>query len=148
MSRRNRKANHMPLIVEPHPTEYNGYPFITLIQYRDKHHLTIVDDATEKIIDAFVLDLCTPEGLNEETIIGIVANWYEENSERYPVSIEFSRRGISGNMSKILRTFNIDFVTRVIGPLPKFNIMETFSIKRRRKKSIPHGVEVHRYVSW
>ena len=148
MSRRNRKANHVPLIIEPHPDDYDGYPFITLIQYRDKHILTVVDNATDKTINAFVLDLCNPEGLNEEVVITVIADWYDANSSIYPLSIEFSKRGLAGNMSRILRSFNIDFVTRVIGPLPRFNMSETKSIRRRRKKTVPNGIEIHSFVSF
>jgi hypothetical protein len=148
--KRATKKNHVPLIIEPHPEDYDGYPFITLIQYRDKHMLTVVDNATEKQIGAFVLDMCGPEGLNEELIVGIVAEWYETSSDIFPLSIEFSRRGISEELSKIYKTYNIDFVTRVIGPLPKFNMTETKSIKRRKKKSVPHGVKVefHRIMEF
>lgn len=147
-SRRNRKANHVPLIVEPHPEDYDGYPFITLIQYRDKHLLTVVDNATEKAINAFVLDLCNPEGLNEEVVITMVAEWYDGHSENYPLSIEFSKKGIAGDMSRIHRTYNIDFVTRVIGPLPKFNMTETKSTRRRRKKQVPNGIVLRELVTF
>ena len=146
-SKRNRKANYVPLIVEPHPDDYDGYPFITLIQYRDKHILTIVDNSDDKIIGAYVLDLCSPVGLDEELIISFVADWYEDKSSVYPLSIEFSKNGISQRMSDIYRTFNIDFVTRVIGPLPRFNMSEQ-SIRRRKKKSVPKGMEIHNFVSF
>ena len=146
-SKRNRKANYVPLIVEPHPDDYDGYPFITLIQYRDKHILTIVDNSDDKNIGAYVLDLCSPVGLDEELIISFVADWYEEKSSIYPLSIEFSKNGIAQKMSDIYRTFNIDFVTRVIGPLPRFNMSEQ-SIRRRKKKSVPKGMEIHNLVSF
>ena len=146
--RRNRKANHVPLIVEPHPENYNGYPFITLIQYREKQILSVVDTATDKNIKAFVLDLCGPEGLDEEVVVSLIAEWYYENGERYPVSIEFSKLGIASRMARICRTYNIDFVTRVIGPLPRFNLTETKSVKRRRRKGLPAGVEFINRVSF
>ena len=148
MSRRNRKANHVPLIVEPHPEDYEGYEFITLLQHRDKHILTIVDNATDKQVNAFVLDMCSPEGIDEESLILVVANWYEHHANNYPISIEFSKLGIAGYMSRILRSYNIDFITRVIGPLPRFNMTDAVSVRRRRKKAIPAGVEVHNLVSF
>ena len=148
VSRRNRKVNNVPLIIESHPEDYNGYPFITLIQYRDKHILTVVDNATDRSIYAFVLDMCGPEGLDEEMVITVIAEWYEDSAERYPLSIEFSKRGAADYMSKIYRTFNIDFVTRVIGPLPSFNMTETKSIRRRRKKPVPVGIEIHTFVTF
>lgn len=148
MVKRKRKGNHVPLIVEPHPDDYNGYPFITLIQYRDIHELTVIDNATDKTITAFVLDRCGPEGLNEEVVISIAAEWYEVSSGSYPLSFEFSKRGIAGPMSAILMKYPTDFVSRIIGPLPKFNMTENRSVRRRRKKQVPDGMEIHNYVSF
>lgn len=148
MAKRKRKSNHVPLIVEPHPDDYNGYPFITLIQYRDNHELTVIDNANEKNITAFVLDRCSPEGLNEETVISIIAEWYDKGPVNHPLSFEFSKLGISGMMSSILRTYNIDFVTRVIGPLPQFNMTENKTVRRRRRKQLPSGIKLHNFVSF
>lgn len=146
--RRNRKANHVPLVVEPHPENYNGYPFITLIQYREKQILAVVDNATEKTLRAYVLDLCGPEGLNEEIVVSIIADWYDKNGEKYPLSVEFSRLGVANKMSKICRTYNLEYVTRLIGPMPKFNMTETISIKRRRRKGLPPGMELKNRTSF
>ena len=149
MARASKRTKQVPLIVEPHPDDYNGYPFITLIQYRDKHLLSVVDNATTKVIKAFVLDLCAPEGINEEIVVGLIANWYDTGGfERYPLSIEFSKLGIANEMAKIFRTFNTEFVTRVIGPLPSFEMLETKSIRRRKKREIPPGVVVHNFVNF
>lgn len=148
VSRRNRKANHIPLIVEPHPSDYDGYPFITLIQYREKHILTVIDNATEKEIGAFVLDLCSPEGIDEELTITIIADWYEQHARRYPLSIAFSKLGMSGIMKQIYRTYPIDYVARVIGPLPRFNMTEIDTVRRRRKKNVPNGVEIRNLIEF
>jgi hypothetical protein len=148
MAKRKRKSNHVPLIVEPHPEDYNGYPFITLIQYRDTHQLTVIDNANDKIITAFVLDRCSPEGLDEEAVVAVIAKWYDGGPTAHPLSFEFSKLGVSGVMSSILRTYNIDFVTRVIGPLPMFNMTENKTVRRRRRKQVPAGVELHNFVSF
>lgn len=144
-ARRTKKNNHVPLIIEPHPEDYDGYEFITLIQYRDKHMLTVVDNATDKSINTYVLDLCMPEGLNEEVVVTIIAEWYEINSSRFPLSVEFSRRGISDEMAKIFRSYSMDYVTRVIGPLPRFNMTEIKNVRRRRKRSVAPGIAVHKH---
>lgn len=138
------RGNPIPLIVEKHPPEYNGYPFITLLQYRDSQLLTIVDNVTDKHVRTYVLDYCGPAGIKEEQIINAASDWHSEHRDDYPVSFAFSRLGISGEIGKIYRTLNIEFVTRVIGPLPHFEMNEVHSIKRRRRKAIPLGMEVHK----
>ena len=133
-----------PLIVEPHPVDYTGFPFITLIQYRKLPMLAIVDNADDSTLRVFVLDLCGPEGIKEEDIIAVASDWYDNNRSNYPISIEFSRKGIVSSTSKIYRALNIEFVSRVIGPVPKYPIGDVKSIKRRRRKPLPVGVEIHR----
>ena len=133
-----------PLIVEPHPVDYTGFPFITLIQYRKLPMLGIVDNADDSTLRVFVLDLCGPEGIKEEDIIAVASDWYDNNRSNYPISIEFSRKGIVSSTSKIYRALNIEFVSRVIGPVPKYPMGDVKSIKRRRRKPLPVGVEIHR----
>lgn len=142
MATRKRAKHSMPLIVEPHPPEYEGYPVITLIQFRQQHILTIVDNSDDKTIDAYVLDQCGPARVDEEEIITLAQHWYDNNKELYPISIEFSRNGVSSATSKIYRSFSTEFVSRVIGPLPKFEMSEPISIKRRRRKPINKNVEI------
>ena len=143
-ARRRNKTTAAPLIIEDHPQDYDGYPFITLIQQHASHVLTIVDNVDDKQIRAFVLDLCGPENINEERIIRVAAEWYEISSELYPLSIEFSKRQMSSEISPLLRSFNIDFVTRVIGPMPRFAMNTNSSVRRRRRKPIPAGLEIKR----
>lgn len=145
MKKRTR-GNPMPLIIEEHPANYDGYPFITLIQYRDEHFLSIVDNADEKTINAFILDWCGPEGIDEDKFVRLVVDWWDNRRERFPISFEFSRLGITQETSRIHKTFNIEFVTRVIGPLPKFDMSDVTSVKRRKRKAVPKGMEVHSNV--
>lgn len=136
------RANAVPLIVEDHPDDYDGYPFITLIQYRRSHVLAIVDNSDDQTIKSYVLDLCGPERVDEERVIEIAASWYKQHKTEYPLSVEFSRRGITPEVGRIYRSFNVEFVTRVIGPLPRFEMTETIRVKRRKRKAVPTGVEV------
>lgn len=140
------RAGSVPLIIEEHPVDYMGYPFITLIQYRKNHVLSIVDNSDDDNIKLYVLDLCGPERVKEEKVIEIAAQWYEKNKNQHPLSVEFSRRGVTSETGKIYRTFNVEFVTRVIGPLPRFEMSDTTRIKRRKRKPVPAGVEIHKRV--
>ncbi len=130
-----------PLIVEDHPINYNGYEFITLIKYNDTDYLNIIDNVCNKQIITYVLDLCGPSNLDEEFIINIARKWYVENKQNYPISIEFSKLNLAEETSKILRYFSIDYVTRVIGPLPEYNMGGPFKVKKRKRKPIPKNIE-------
>lgn len=132
-----------PLIVEKHPVEYTGYPFVTVIVYRKQPMLTIIDNFDEETIKAYVLDYCGAEGVNEEQLIVAAAEWYVNSNEAFPISIEFSRRGMTIETSKVYRSLNVEYISRVIGPVPKFPMGSVKNVKRRRRKSIPQGVEIH-----
>ncbi len=150
MGKKRTRGNPYPLIIEPHPEDYDGIPFITLIQFRNsndtKHFLTIVDNADTSVIKSYVLDMCGPEAVDEEQVINVASYWYENSRDRYPVSFEFSRQGLAKSVERIYRTFSIEFVTRVIGPLPKFEMGEVKQVRRRRRKPVPAGMEVTRKV--
>lgn len=136
------KKSTVPLIIEPHPKDYSGFPFVTLIQYRKQPMLVIVDNADDEIIRAFVLDLCGPERIDEELVIQAAAEWYSANKTNFPISIEFSRQGLTPATSRIYRSLNVEFVSRIIGPVPKYPMNTVKSIKRRRRKPLTQGVEI------
>lgn len=132
----------VPLIIEPHPIGYVGYPFITLIQYNKEHILTIVDNSDASQVQVFVLDLCGPENVDESMVVEVANEWYHHSSSKFPLSFEFSRRGLTEQTSKIFKSYSIDFITRVIGPLPKFAMDATRNVRRRKRKEIPAGLTV------
>jgi len=132
-----RKNKKVPLIIEPHPDDYKGYEFITLIKYNDSHSLNIIDNVVKKKIMAYVLDLCNPVNIPEEEVIELAEDWHTNYSEDIPISIYFSKMGHTHKMCKILRCFPLDYVTRVIGPLPEFPMTGPMKIRKRKRKHIP-----------
>ena len=80
--------NSYPLIIEQHPDNYTGYPFITLIVYGESQLLTIIDNQDKHNIYAYVLDFCQIEHIDEQLILKIANNW--NNNKNYPISIEFA----------------------------------------------------------
>lgn len=142
-----KKINQVfPLISEPHPVTYLGPPFLTLIRFNEKDYINIVDNVINSEIVTYVLDLCPKEfdyhsEMREQALIEIAYEWYENSKASYPISIEFSRRGVSIETSKILRRFPVDYVTRVIGPLPQFEMGGPFKVKKRKRKPVPNNVE-------
>ena len=123
-----------PLIMEPHPADYTGYRFITLVQHRQDTVLAIIDNISATELTAYVLDLCQPSEVNEEEIIKVAAEWFVDYHDKYPISIEFSKRGMGNQTSRIHKTFALDSVTRIIGPVFYFPMKSTKSVKRKKKK--------------
>jgi hypothetical protein len=134
-------SKDFPLIVEKHPENYKGYEFITLIHYGDKKYLNIVDNVNKKHISTYVLDLCVVNNVDEQKVIDIAYEWYINENKQYPISIEFSKLGMSEEMNKIMKLFSIEFITRVIGPLPQYEMNDTIKIRKRKRKKIPSNME-------
>jgi hypothetical protein len=130
-----------PLVVENHPEDYDGYEFMTLIRYNDEDLLNIVDNVCNKQIVTYVLDYCKPAGVNEEVIVDITLDWYVNFRDKYPISIAFSKMELSEQTTKILRCFPIDYVSRVIGPLPEYNMAGPAKVKKRKRRPIPKNIE-------
>lgn len=133
-----KKSNNIPLITEPHPDGYEGYPFLTLIRYNDENYLNIIDNVVNKQIVGYNLDMCAAANINELVLVAIAEDWfYSERNKRYPLSVEISKLGMATDLSPVLRCYPIQFVTRVIGPLPEYRMGGPFKTKRKKKKSIP-----------
>ena len=134
MSTRKPKCS---LLVESHPKDYNGYPFITLIQYQDQTILAIVDNMDDTKIMAYVLDYCGPESVDEPKLLAVAKSWFDNSRKLYPISIEFAKLNMTNDTSKLFRILNINYVTRFIGPANQYTISQTQTIKRRKRKTFP-----------
>lgn len=140
------KATPLPLLVEDHPGAYSGFPFLTFIQFRTEHVLAVVDNVHDNQIQCYVLDYCGPEGIDEMKFIEVVDNWYKNDKDSYPLSIALSRANIETQFNKIHRTYHLEFITRIVGPLYVYPIDEIKITRRRRRKPIPSSIKVRRVV--
>lgn len=98
--------------------------------------LTLVDNVDDENMKAFVLDLCGPEHVDEESVIRAAADWYSSSRASHPISVEFSKLGLASHTSKIYRTLSVEFISRVIGPIHRFPMNTVKSVRRRRRKPI------------
>jgi len=133
--------SEFPIKIENHPESYQGYPFITLIKFNDEPNLVIVDNVHKKHLDAYCLDLCAPSQIDEKEIIKIANYWYHTSKNEYPISIEFSKRGLAPLACRIIKSYSVEYITRVIGPVPFFE-MRTPTKVRKRKRKMPKDYEV------
>lgn len=125
------------MIVEKHPDDYNGLQFLTLIQYAKKPVLGIVDNLDSSTLRAYILDFCVPENVDEETILLVAHEWFETNQNNYPISIEFSRRGMTQMTEPFYKIFPINQVQRIIGPIFEFPMNNVIKTKKRRIVPVP-----------
>jgi len=125
-------------IVETHPSDYEGYPFMTLLQLKKTNDgiIGVVDNWDNNSIKIYVLDLCELSELNEEHLLEAAYQWFT-TSLHIPFSIYLSQNDIHIIASKIYRVFPIDQIARVIGPCPKYDMATVGDIKRRRRRPIP-----------
>ena len=129
------------VIIEQHPDDYTGYPFVTLIQYKHtQSFISIIDNSDSKSIKAYILDLCKTEDVDEVKLIDVAVNWYSNNYYNRPLSIDLALNGMGNAVTKILKIYHIDCVTRIIGPVQHYPTSEVFFIKKRKKRTIPKTV--------
>ena len=130
------------IIREDYPSAYKGYRFITLIQFNEEKYLSIIDRLTDKTISAYILDLCGPKGVSEEDVLNIAYEWSQSERKNFPISYEFARLGLTSQVSLLYRSFNVDFVERVIGPLPEMELNKA-TVKRKKRKVIPKDIQIN-----
>jgi hypothetical protein len=132
---RKTDPTNCPLIEEPYPEGYSGLPFVTLILYRKQSMLVIVDNMDDSAMKVFNLELCEAEKIDQNMILNVALEWYGDGTPTKPISMEFSKRGMTSVVSRVYRTLNLEFVSRLVGPTWKFPMSDVKQIKRRRRRA-------------
>jgi hypothetical protein len=135
------KKNAPPLVIEELQDRAN-YMYLTLLEYKRKQHLCIIDNVTDNEISAYILDFAKAEDIDVDELLRTVTLWYYKSSEDYPLSFEFAKLGMSQKMSLIRRTFRKDYISRFIGQKFGFNVNAKPKVRRKRVNPVPAGVEV------
>ena len=127
------------IVLESHPEDYNGYPFISLVQYRKTtNYVCIIDNVTNKQLKAFVLDLCDSENINEHHIIDVAVEWYDKGKP-YPISIEFAKKDICHHTSRIYKSMSLDTISRIIGDVSYYDT-NVKQVKKRKRRAIASSI--------
>lgn len=132
----------IPSLIVERAEDQGNYYFLSVLEYRRENYLVIIDNITDEEVGAYVLDYAQQEGMDLRNLISFVTVWFYRGSQRYPLSFEFSRIGISPRTNKIYKTFELAHVTRLIGKDFRFDLNTAPKIKRRRVNKIPAGVEI------
>jgi hypothetical protein len=130
-----------PLIFEE-LQDTSNLTYLTLIEYKKVKYLTVIENVVDEEIQAYVLDTLAAEGIDQDWFLSISTRWFYASSDRYPLSFEFAKLGHGDIVRKILKTFNINSTSRVIGRLFTYPINAKPKVKRRKVSVIPETVEI------
>lgn len=134
-------AKAPPLVFEELQDQSNLI-YLTLIEYKKVKYLTVIENVVEEEIQAYVLDNLAAEGVSQEWFLSIATKWFYSSSERYPLSFEFAKIGKGDIVKKVLKTFNINSTSRIIGKLFTYPINTKPRVKRRKVNAISEAVEI------
>ena len=130
-----------PLIVESY-SDPTSMVFLSIIEYKKENHLIIIDNIYNNEISGYVLDNAEAENLNAHDILSVAIRWYYRSSERYPLSVEFSKLGLSKAMAPLVKTFNVNHVSRLVGKCFVYDTHRKPKVKRKKVTPLPSGVEI------
>ncbi len=130
-----------PLILENLDSNDN-HAYLTLILYKKQKYLVVVDNIVNEEISAFVLDILETEDIDVNWFLSVCNLWFYASSEKYPLSFEFAKLGQLDKVKRIIKTFNINSVSRIVGRIFMYNIQNKPKVKRRKIIPVPEYIEI------
>lgn len=131
-----------PLIIE-HFADTSNLCFISLIEYKREQYLGIIDNITDSELNVFILSHAKSDVIEATDFLKFAIRWFYKSSGKYPLSFEFAKLGLSNRIEPIYKTFDLGYVSRIIGkPFIFDNLNTTTKIKRRRVVQVPEYVEI------
>lgn len=134
-------AKTPPLVFEELQDQSN-LTYLALIEYKKVKYLTVIENIVDEEIQAYVLDNLAAEGIQQDWFLSIATRWFYSASDRYPLSFEFVKMGHGDVVRKVLKTFNVNSTSRIIGKLFTFPMNVKPKVKRRKVKPIQETIEI------
>ena len=135
--------NKIPKLIVERTENQQNFCFLSVLEYRKKNYLVVVDNITDTNIGAYVLDYVSQEKIDMEQLLKVITTWFYKNSHKCPLSFEFSKLGLTSEVNKIYKNFELVHVARLIGNDFRYtSLLKLPKIKRRRITKIPAGVEI------
>lgn len=141
--RRTKKADQPELIIEEHPADYQGVPWITLVKYHDnKTHLVVVNCLAEEYLWAYALEAMSPP---EQQVFHAICGEYwdallynEPARIRVPMNQWLVERELSHLFGPKISGYYVDNISRIIGPVRYSTPLPPKSrVKRRKRIDVP-----------
>lgn len=117
------KRNNKPVIFQPHPVDYDGIPFLSIVTTSDyPDALCIIDNHDEHGFKLYMLDFAL-SGEDMMLLINLTHQWYDTKRDVLPLSIYLSAKGYDGAFERMYQMLDIVDVFRVIGFAPSFDMI-------------------------
>lgn len=115
--------------------------YVSLIEYKRENYICVIDTISPDEISAYVLDNAEAENIPVQHFLSIANIWFYGSSEKHPLSVELAAKGLTDVLSPIYKTFDTNFVSRIIGTAFEHGTVET-KIKRRRAIPVVEGTPI------
>lgn len=132
----------IPTLIIEHVSDQGNLHLLSMLEHRREKYLVIVDNIDDENIYAYVLDQAQQEGLDLKVFMTIAESWLERSNAGYPLSFELSRIGMSHAAKRIYKTFDLAYVTRLVGRSFSFDLSTPIRVRRRRANIVPAGIEI------
>lgn len=130
-----------PLHVE-HFQDHTNATFLSLIEFKRTTFLGIVNNLSSVELEAYVLDYAHRESIELVEFLSVCNRWYYGSSHLYPLSVELSKLGLSRRFQGMFRSFDINYVSRVVGLPFSFGHLDKSKVKRKRVIPVPDTIEI------
>lgn len=132
----------IPELIIEHVSDPANLHFLSLLEHRRDKYLVIVDNIDAEKITAYVLDYAEQEHIDLKILFELTEKWLRESNGEYPLSFELSRLGLTSVSKRIYKTFELAYVTRLVGKAFSFDLTVPLRVRRRRVSKVPAGVEI------
>lgn len=131
----------IPSLIIEHVSDRGNLNLLSLLEHQRNRYLVIIDNITSTEITAYVLDYAQQEGIDLRSFLEIAENWMHSGA-KHPLSFEMSRLGLTTVTRRIYKTFDLAYVTRLVGKAFAYELSTPVKVRRRRASKVPTGVEV------
>jgi hypothetical protein len=132
----------IPSLVIEHVSDTGNLRLLSMLEHRRDRYLVIVDNISDDAITAYVLDYAQQEGVDLRTFIQLAEDWLATSNGEYPLSFELSKMGLTNIAKRIYKTFDLAYVTRLVGQPFSYDLQTPLRVRRRRANKVPAGIEI------
>lgn len=116
--------------------------YLSVLEYRTQQFIGIVNNIDDNEVGMYVLDFAEPEKVDVRMLFSAITLWFYKSSASHPLSVEFSRLGLTPMADKIFRTFELAHVTRLVGNGFQYDVSAKPKVRRRRVLSTASSTEI------